>query len=257
MAAYEEKLNLWFMQTLVKSQKGRAYLYSMVADAESAGEGKVFEQLLKREDPELQRLATRHRDDEIRHAELMLDAVKRTGLEGPVIPEELKLIDKLDAELGGFFSKPIETREDVMRAYVLLQVIEERAMSQFGLYQRVLKDVDPETAKAFAVIEADEERHLRYCHAIAKRYAPSEAVHAETLRHIREVEARVFGANQGVSMRFVFANGAFAAPAPVRWAWMAIGALSRLLNPSRKTKFFALPPGEVMPRELSLAGVAG
>jgi rubrerythrin len=172
-----DRLTLAFMTQMFSQPRGRAHLLSMAADAEASGEGRVFEELLKRkDDAELSRLVVRHRDDEIRHAELLEARCKvnaaQAGEEIPKVPAHLRLIDRLDRALGGFFSRELATDEDVMRAYLVLQVIEERAITQFELYVAAMKDVDPETAATFAEIGKDEARHLRYCHAIARRYAP-------------------------------------------------------------------------------------
>ena len=88
------------------------------------------------------------------------------------MPNELKLIDRLDRAVGGFFAQPIRDRRDVMQAYLMLQVIEERALTQFALFEVAFRGSDDETADVIAGIARDEERHLKYCHAIARRYAP-------------------------------------------------------------------------------------
>ena len=169
-----DRLTLTFMTQMFSHPRGRAHLLSMASDAEASGEGRVFEELLKRKDDhELAKLVVRHRDDEVRHAEILAVRCKENaiaaGIDVPQVPSHLKLIDRLDRALGGFFTQPLETREDVMRAYLVLQVIEERAITQFDLYVEAMREVDPVTSEIFAQIKEDEARHLRYCHAIAKR----------------------------------------------------------------------------------------
>lgn len=252
---YADRLTLAFMTQLFSHPRGRAHLLSMASDAESSGEGRVFEELLKRkDDAELARLVVRHRDDEVRHAEVLAERAKenaaQAGIEVPKVPAHLKLIDRLDRALGGFFSQELSTREDVMRAYLVLQVIEERAITQFDLYVEALKEVDPKTAETFAQISQDEARHLRYCHAIARRYAPSPEVHAQVLRHIREVEARVFAQNSNDNLAYALEQGLLPVSWPVKLAWRAVGAATRALKVSRWTHYARLPPGaQLIPAE--------
>jgi hypothetical protein len=250
-----DRLTLQFMKQMFSHPRGRAHLLSMASDAESSGEGKVFEELLKRKDDvELGRLVVRHRDDEVRHAEILAERAKANaiaaGVEVPHVPEHLKLINRLDAALGGFFEKKLETDLDVMRAYLVLQVIEERAITQFDLYVEAMKDVDPITADIFKEISKDESRHLRYCHAIAKRYAPSAEVHAAELMNIRKVEARVFAENSNDNLDYALENGLL----PVSWAqraaWRVIGTIAGSLRVSRWTAYAELPPGaQLIPAE--------
>lgn len=240
---FTDKLTLRFMKQLLKSRKGRAHFLTQVADAENNDEGKVFEALKERakSDPELQRLVARHAADEERHAELLAARAAATGLAPPTVPESLKLLHRLDEALGGFFARPLETDEEVMRMYLLLQVIEERAVTQFPLFKQGIEAADPETAKVFEQIEADEERHLKYCQAIAKRYAPSAEVHEQTLQHFRRVEAKVFAQNTIRNLRYALENGLLEVPAWQRAVWRVIGFAAGLIAPSRPTPFMGLP----------------
>lgn len=252
---YADRLTLAFMTQLFSHPRGRVHLLSMASDAESSGEGRVFEELLKRkDDPELARLVVRHRDDEVRHAEVLAERARENaalaGIEVPKVPAELKLIDRLDRALGGFFSRELATDEDVMRAYLVLQVIEERAITQFDLYVEAMKGVDPKSAAAFAEISRDEARHLRYCHAIARRYAPSPEVHAKQLQHIRAVEARVFAENSNDNLAFALEQNLLPVAWPAKLAWRAVGAATRALKVSRWTHYAHLPPGaQLIPAE--------
>lgn len=252
---FGDRLTLAFMTQMFSHPKGRAHLLSMASDAESSGEGRVFEELLKRKgDSELQRLVVRHRDDEIRHAELLAERCRENaaqfGGEIPKVPAHLRLIDRLDRALGGFFSRELRTDEDVMRAYLVLQVIEERAITQFDMYVKAMEQVDPKSAQTFREIGQDEARHLRYCHAIAKRYAPSAEVHAKELMHIRAVEARVFAENSNDNLYFALEHDLLPVSWPVRLGWRAIGAVARAMRVSRWTSYAQLPPGaQLIPAE--------
>jgi hypothetical protein len=238
-----DRLTVMFMKQLLKGPKGRVHFLTQVAEAENNDEGKVFAALMERakSDPELHRLVARHAADEERHAELLGARADATGLPRPVIPEGLKILHRLDEALGGFFHQPIQSDHDVMRMYLLLQVIEERAITQFPLFKRALETVDAESARVFEQIEADEERHLKYCQAIARRYAPSEQVHTETLQHFRRVEARVFAQNSNRNLRYALDQGLLELTLLQQVQWRLIALASRLLGATRPTPFMSAP----------------
>jgi hypothetical protein len=239
-----DQLTLVFMKQMLRTPKGRVHFLTQVADAENNDEGAIFAALKARtSDPQLQRMVTRHAADEERHARLLLERADAQGLPRPVIPEQLKLLHRLDEALGGFVFKPIETDEDVMRMYLVLQVIEERAVNQFWLFQEALRACDPASADVFAGIEEDEERHLKYCHAIARRYAPSQQVHEETLARFRAVEAKVFAQNTLRNLKWALEQGLLEVSAPMKATWWTIGKLTGMLDMSRPTRFMNEPVG--------------
>ena len=80
------------------------------------------------QDPELQRLIGKHRDDEIRHEALFRAQYARNSQSELRVPPELRLIDKLDRELGSVLSREVVDDQGVLEAYSLLQVLEERAV---------------------------------------------------------------------------------------------------------------------------------
>lgn len=203
-----ERITVHYMTRLLANPRGRAFVLSQMATAEDSDEAQIFDVLLSRvDDPELQKMIARHRDDEKRHARMFRACVERIGVDVPPIPSELKLIDRIDAALGRFFDREIRDATGVMQAYVLLQVIEERAVTQFTMYRPIFERFDPFAAATIAEVARDEERHLRYCHAIARRYAPDEFTHARTLRRYRSIEARAFAENGRANMRFTIENG--------------------------------------------------
>jgi len=239
-----DRLTLMFMKRMLKGPRGRSHFLTQVADAENNDEGAVFEALVERakDDETLHKLVTRHAADELRHAELLSARALATGLPRPKVPDSLKILHRLDEALGGFFSRPLTSDEDVMRAYLLLQVIEERAVTQFPLFKEALRELDPESAEVFAQIEVDEERHLKYCQAVARRYAPSEAVHDETLQHFRQVEAKVFAENSQRNMVYALDNGFLdAEPLFVRVGWRLVQVFAAIVKPARPTPFMGLP----------------
>ena len=126
---------------------------------------------------------------------------------------------------------------DIMEAYLLLLVIEERALEQFGQFIPAFDLVDRETADTFRGIRKDEERHLRYCHAISRRYAPSEAVWKETLARFRKLEAKAFAENSFANMDHVFSHGLYEASAAERAMWRGLLWLGTLVpRPTEASK---------------------
>jgi rubrerythrin len=222
-----ERLSLRFIGRVIASEEGRAHLLNQCADAEGNGENGFFEHILAHvDDPALGKMITKHRDDELRHEQLFIAARERTGIDPSPVPSELKLLDRLDRAVGGFFAQPLRARRDVMEAYLMLQVIEERALTQFALFELAFRDVDPETADAIAEIARDEERHLKYCHAIAKRYAPDAAIARETVRELRQLEARCFAENGRANMQHLFDRKWVAVNPVEKLFWQAVNGLS-------------------------------
>lgn len=183
-----------FTHRLVASAQGRRHILNQMAFAEDSDEGAIFDILLERiDDPELHKWVQLHQADERRHAEMFLTALERNGFEAFPVPPELSLLDRLDKALGGFFDTFTQRENPVMEAYLLLQVIEERATTQFTELAPAFERYDPKTAEILVQIAKDEQRHLKYCVAIARRYAPVPEVATATLNQFRDVEAQVFG----------------------------------------------------------------
>src|SRR4029078_6840019 len=131
----------------------------------------------------------------------------RTGIAPSPVPANLRLLDRIDALSGDVMHQPVEGPRDVMVAYLILLVIEERALNQFAQFIPAFDRVDPETAEVFRQVARDEERHLRYCHAISPTYAKSQAMSEENLHHFRRIEAQAFAANSRANMEHVFSHG--------------------------------------------------
>lgn len=228
-----DRLTLRFVDRVITSPAGRAHLLNQAADAEGNGENGFFEHVLAHvDDPQLQKMIVKHRADELRHEQLFLAARDKTGIDPGPVPDELKLIDRLDRAVGHFFAQPIRDRRGVMEAYLMLQVIEERALTQFALFELAFRGVDDETADVITGIAADEERHLKYCHAIARRYAPSDTVQRDTLRELRQLEARCFAENGRANMDYLFGRGIVAVHPVEKWFWQAVNGLSARGEPA-------------------------
>lgn len=238
-----DRLTLSYFRHLVSSPKGRTHVLNQVADAEDNGEQAIFDRALAHvDDPELARMIRKHKEDEVRHARLFRERLATTGIAAPPVPSHLKMLDRLDRALGGFFDKPIDDERGVMEAYLLLQVIEERACTLFPVFEQGFRGVDAATADVFAEVARDEERHLLYCRAIAKRYAPSREVHDATLARMRAVEARCFVENSNANMRHCMDHDLIDLGPAARFAWLTVSRAASVVQPARPTRFWETPP---------------
>jgi rubrerythrin len=221
--SFREQMTLSFARRLLATPEGRAHVLNQIADAESNGESQVFEHVLAHvDDPKLRKMIEKHQADEVRHEQMFRACLKKTGLDPGPVPSHLKLIDRLDRAVGGFFAQPITDGRGVAEAYLMLQVIEERAVTQFKIFEQAFREIDPEIADTFVAVARDEERHLKYCHAIAKRYAPDDATREATLARFRRLEAQAFADNSAANMQHTFERGWFAGNALVKGFWRAI-----------------------------------
>jgi rubrerythrin len=203
----EQAIAPFILNAILRHPRGRSFFLAQAADAEGSDEGRIFDELLTHiDDPELGRLVKRHQADEARHAELFATAAAAQGVALKPIPDELKLLERMDRKLGGFFDQFHRGQRSVMEVYLLLQVIEERALTQFRTMEPVLRKYDPASADIVKEVIADEERHLKYCRAVARRYAPSDAGLTRVLNEMRELEAISFGEHMRANLRYSLAN---------------------------------------------------
>lgn len=221
-----EHLSMAFMKRVIATPEGRAHLLRELADAEGNGENGFFEEVLaKVDDVELRRIIRRHKEDELRHEKLFLEAAARTGVPAEPIPPQVKYVERI-FDAVGFYDQPMTSDEDIMNAYLLLQAIEERSVVQFKLFEEVFAETDAETADTFKAIRADEERHIKYCRAVAKKYAPSPEKLETKLAEMRALEARAFAENGRANMDYLFSRGWFAGGALVKWFFRTLQNLN-------------------------------
>lgn len=242
MTTLHDRLTHLFMDDILATPRGRAHLLNQIADAEDNGEAAVFDQVIGCvDDPALAKAVERHRNDELRHAQLLRDRRDAQGVRVGPVPESLQVMRRIDERLGGFFQRPIRDTAGVVTAYLVLQVIEERAITQFGFMEAAFRKVDPLTADTFASIAADEERHLKYCRAIVKRYQPDEAARRAELDALRVLETEVFHATTGASIDHCLQEGLIQ-----RWSrrvlWRTVRVLGRQLDLRPTTGFERLEP---------------
>lgn len=199
-----------FMRHVARSPEGRAAILAQLANAEGGdgGELTLFEQLeAYTDDEKLKQLMRIHHDDELRHEQLFLARGEAQGVPLPEVPDRIKLLRRIDDAVG-LFNRPVASDEDVVRLYMALLVIEERATAQFSLLAEAFAAAgDDETVAVLKEVEQDEARHLKYCHAITRRYQPDEEKRQALLEDMRQVEARCFAENGTEVMRWTLENG--------------------------------------------------
>jgi rubrerythrin len=203
-----------FLRDLFATARGRAFVLSQAADAESGGEAKLFDVLLEKvHDPDLHRMVKKHREDEIRHAEMYAACAARQGAKLPEIPPSLKVIDTIDRHLTevrdgvSFFDEKVHDDRWIVDGYLFLQVLEERAVEQFGTLAGSLRPFDPRSAAIVTEVAADERRHLLYCDAVTKKYAPDANALAARLDAFRRAEAIAYREHTQKSLEFLLGHG--------------------------------------------------
>jgi rubrerythrin len=216
-----------FLARLVANPRGRAFLLSFMADAEEADEAGVFEALLERvDDPSLHKMVKRHMADEARHAEMLRARVRATvgatGIAAPIVPRSLSIVQRIDDALGGMGAKFVAKERSIMDAYVLLEVVEDRAVEQFPKIAAALEPVDPESAATVRSIWEDEKRHVLYARAINTRYAASPDELARTLARVRAVEQQAFDDNGAAFLRHALDENLLALPFAEKILWRAM-----------------------------------
>lgn len=223
-----QSLTKTFTRQLCETPAGRAALLSQLANAEGGdgGELEVFEQLQAYvSDEKLKKMIRLHQEDELRHEQLFLERAEAQSAPIPVIPDRVKLLHKLDKR-AGLFNRPVESDEDVLRLYVALLVIEERATAQFNLLMDSFAAAgDAETVAVLEQVAKDEVRHLKYCHAITKQYAKSEEERQAKIAEMRILEAECFVDNGSENMQWVMQQGYIKGWRAVMWK--AIDSLRR------------------------------
>jgi rubrerythrin len=199
---------------LVRSPEGRAHLLNLAVDAEEGDEAGIFEQIEALiDEPRLARLVARHREDEARHAQLFRDCLARLGLEEEPVPTQLKLIRRIAGVDGGFGEVRVG-RDDVANIYALLLAIEERGVQQFPLIAAAFDRVDPETAATYRQVTKDEQRHVKYCGTVGRRYAPDDAAWDLAVEGARAVERTAFHDLGVAQLSYVVRNNLVALPRP-------------------------------------------
>lgn len=250
-AFLDNALQKLFMKELLSTPRGRATLLKQLSDAEGGdgGELDIFTHILDvLDDEEVKKLVRIHKEDEERHERLFAERAASNGVAPFKLPSEAHLLRRIDKQVG-FFSKPVTDRSGVVEAYLLLLVIEERAILQFDKYIEAFRaQGDSETVAVMESIKADEARHLRYCEAISKRYSDDEAVRQTRLAYYRGLESQCFDEVQAMNLRMLVNNGFVGHSFFTKLLW---GALSRVAETRLPADFRALEQAAQQQRALA------
>lgn len=224
-AFVDDALQRLFLAELLSTARGRATVLQQLADAEGGdgGELDIFAHLLEViDDDEVRKLVRVHQADEERHEALFLARTRAAGAEPLAMPKAAHLLRRLDAQVG-FFSRPVTDRSGVVEAYLLLLVIEERAVRQFARQEAAFRAAgDEESAALLAAVSRDEERHLRYCEAISRRFSDDEEERRRRLARYRALEARCFDEVQAANLRILVEHGYVGHRPWTRLLWRAL-----------------------------------
>jgi len=231
-----------FLDRLMASPRGRAFMLGFMANAEEADEQGVFDLLERRvDDPQLQKMVRIHRDDEVRHARILRECIARNGVIPRAVPAELEIVPYLERSLGSVAARFLDAKAGVMEAYAFLLVVEERAVSQFPNIANALRPYDPASAAVIDGIVEDEKRHVKYARAISKRYAPDAATLERTITEMRVAEERANAEHGATFLAFAVNADLLAINSIERFLWRGMSALALAAEPRRT--FSVAPSG--------------
>ncbi len=213
-----------FLDRLCATHGGRAFLLNALVDAEEADEQGVFDHLIAEvSDPTLKKVIETHRDDEVRHAELMRVCLRRHGCPRQPGPVELQIVPYIARALGDGGARLL-ARPAVWEAYAFLEVLEQRAVEEYPRFAAALGAIDPETGVVILEIADDEARHVKYARAVSRRYAPDPDTLERTRAKFRAAEAWAFDVHGRATIRHAVAHGLLAGSTAERALWRAIAA---------------------------------
>jgi rubrerythrin len=191
-----------FLRRLLETPEGRAHVLNLMVNGEEADEAGVFDRLAAlAEDESGRKAALRHKADEERHAALYRSCLARTGVRPRPVPDRLMLVrrivrrsrDKFAAGVAAGNAEGIDSRQDLMNTYAMLLVIEQRALKQFPVLGALFRAAgDAKTADVFDRVANDERRHVKYCQAMGRRYAPDAATWERAVARYRAIEAEAY-----------------------------------------------------------------
>lgn len=238
----DDRLQRLFLQELLATARGRATLLQQLAEAEGGdgGELDIFEHLLDViDDDEVKKLVRVHKEDEERHEQLFFARRDAMGAAAVALPKSSHLLRRLDAHTG-FFSRPITDRAGVVEAYLLLLVIEERATRQFGRWEAAFRrQGDDVTADTIRDIGKDEERHLKYCEAITRRYSDDEGTRQQRLAHYRALELTCFQEVQAANLSFLVDHGFVGHSWWTKVLWSTLSGVAKRRTPLARAEALA------------------
>src|SRR6185436_14033400 len=158
---------------LAQTPGGQQLLLNMAIAGEEDEESLIYSQVNQHiDDAELKNLSLRHHDDEMRHAKLFRACLDRLGLDCIELPDELRILRGVH-RTGEYFNG-VQSDDDIVNAYAMLFVIQQRGIEDYALTANAFDPVDPQTAEVYRSIINDERHHLNVCTTIGTRYAGNE-----------------------------------------------------------------------------------
>lgn len=175
---------------LAQTPGGQQLLLNMAIAGEEDEESLIYNQVNQHiDDTELKSLSSRHHDDEMRHAKMFRACLDRLGLDYTELPAELRILRGIH-RTGQYFNG-VQSDEDIVSAYAMLYVIEQRGVEDYTLTANAFDVADPQTAAVYRSVIGDELHHLKVCTAIGTRYAGSEAAWQQAVAKAQQLEALV------------------------------------------------------------------
>lgn len=230
----EIALNRRYTAKVVRDADALAFFLSVSADAESNGEGQVFERtqawLSKSGHEKLAKVVATHAADEVRHEKMMRADLAKIGRTAVDFPASLRIVDTLGVKAGNLWERPMDDPEDIAKAYLLLYAVERRATERFWFMVDALEGVQPEIAASFREIAKDERSHLHYCVAVSRAAMPDDARWTALRDEMIALEAAEYTEN---SRRFMWHQLDHSFPtmsAPEKLFWKGFRKLADLLG---------------------------
>jgi len=187
------KLTNRYLRLIVNDNDALRFLLKLSADAESNGEGLVFERVRDFVPDEYKEKVDRHASDEIRHEQIFSDAYKSINSNiDEEIPQDLRLIDRVSTATGNILSREVHSISDVGVAYLFLLAIERRAYEQIGLIEEALQAKYPDIANIVTTIREDEFGHIKFCKKISQIAIPNDDIRQVLEDEIAKSEAEAF-----------------------------------------------------------------
>jgi hypothetical protein len=187
-----DSMNRRFLRQLVRTAAGRAHLYATFAAESERYADLVGHAVARATDPAMVDALRRHHLDVGLHARAFRAASLGASPSQHEPHADLLLLPRVERAIGPVWHDARPDGTGLMRALLLLRVIEERACVEYARVEPALREIDPAGAALVADVAIDTERHLRRLRALAREVAPDEDTLRAELRRIRDAEARAF-----------------------------------------------------------------
>jgi rubrerythrin len=234
----ETAIRIRFFRRLLATRAGRAYMLNLIVAGEESDQCGVFDRLAALADDEAgRRTAIRHKHDEQRHAAMYRECLARAGGQPRPVANRLMLLRQMEQKTDETFAaslcrgnvEGVKTRQDLMNLYAMMLASEERALQQFPALAALFRAAgDLETADVFDRVTHDERRHIRYCQAMGRRYAPDAAIWQQAVARFRRIEDEAYREIGFAIIADALAEGVLRLGAPGRLLGRMLCAVTRV-----------------------------